>query len=469
MTTLSTRTQPRGSRPVRLAAAAALTTLAAALFAPVAAAPAHASSTTDAEKSVVYLDITFEGAVKLPFETGAETYTASVGAGCTGWFASTQAHIVTAAHCVEKSDDVKTAILQKVLRTLGYSEYAQRGSDENWASVTGVAVRAYQPQGVSGAVPALQSTGLTAQLIDAQTFDNGDLALLKIADLDGTPALPVAAKSPGIGERVTSVGFAGAVTNVSDASRQRASFKTGAVSSRQVTTTGVPITEIDAAVTQGMSGGPTLDQDGRAVGINSFKVRGESQAFNFVTDTAALTAFLGRNGVTVAAPSSTAQASGAASAGATGAAAAPAASADTNLPLMLGIGGGALAVVAAGAVLLVVFSRRRASGQAAGAGSPSPAMPAQAAVQPVAYAPAATTPAPTPGGVSEGGPQAPQYGQQVPTGFQPTPQQYADQQAFPGQQAPAGQAPAGQVPAGQAYYIAPAPLPRDPNQQHPQA
>lgn len=444
-----TTTPPSAHFRPRLAAVAALGALAAALFAPAVAAPAQASTTTDAEKSIVYLDVTFEGTVKVPFTSGTETYTASVGAGCTGWFASQQAHIVTAAHCVEKSDDIKLAVLQKVLTTLGYSEYAQRGLDENWATVTGVAVRAYQPQGVTGAVPALQSTGLTAQLVDAQTFDNGDLALLKIADLDGTPALPVAAKSPGIGERVTSVGFAGAVTNVADASRQRASFKTGTVSSRQVTTTGVPITEIDAAVTQGMSGGPTLDQDGRAVGINSFKVRGESQAFNFVTDTAALTAFLGRNGVTVAAPTPSAQASGAASAGATGAAAAPAASTDSNLPLMLGIGGGAVALISVGAVLFVVLGKRRAAGQAA---------PAQMAPQQAAFAQARAA-----GGAAEGGQQAPQYGQQygqpVPAGFQPTPQPFTGPQQYAGEQPP----------AGQGYYTAPTAQPGDPNQQYPQA
>ncbi|WP_413248888.1 trypsin-like peptidase domain-containing protein [Sinomonas flava] len=343
-----------------LAAFAALAALSLALFGPSAQSPARAASASDAEKSVVYLYVQFDGEVKVPYNSGTETYTSSIPAGCTGWFASSQAHIVTAAHCVEKSDDIKLAILKNVMQQLGISEYLQRAWDENWATVTNVTVRAYQPQGVEGAVPALQNTGLTAQLIDAQTFANGDLALLKIADLSGTTPLTMAQKSPGTGERVTAVGFAGSVTDVSDASRQRASFKTGTVSSRQVTTTGVPVTEIDAAVTNGMSGGPTIDNDGNAIGVNSFKPRGESQAFNFVTDTEALKTFLTRNGVTPVVQTPPASA-----APSTASTTAPASSGD-SLPLYLTIGGAAIVVLGLGATLFIVMGkRRRASGPSA--------------------------------------------------------------------------------------------------------
>ncbi|WP_139346544.1 S1 family peptidase [Sinomonas mesophila] len=411
-------------RHVVVACLAALSALALALLGPGSPTPAHAASANDAEKSIVYLDLTFDGAVKVPFTSGTESYTASVAGGCTGWFASTQAHIVTAAHCVEKDDDVRLAILEKVLDSLGYSEYLQQGWDEDWASVTGVTVRAYQPQGVEGAMPALQTTGLTAQLIDAQTFDNGDLALLKIADLDGTSPLAVAATSPGVKETVTAVGFAGSVTDVSDASRQRASFKSGTVSSRQVTTTGVPITEIDAAVTNGMSGGPTLDAAGSVMGVNSFKPRGEEQAFNFVTDTEALKSFLSRNGVKPAAATPSTAPSGST--------VVPLGDRPNegnwfadNLALVLTVGGLAVLLLAVGTALVVVLARKKRVAQ-------GPVQPGQAAqfgqsatgrpeLSP-AYAPSA--------------PQEPTYSSQsYPEQAYPAPtQQHAQQPA----QAPAG-------------------------------
>jgi serine protease Do len=46
-----------------------------------------------------------------------------------------------------------------------------------------------------------------------------------------------------------------------------------------------------------MSGGPTVDLEGRVLGINSFMPAGESQAFNFVAPASGLTELLSRNGV----------------------------------------------------------------------------------------------------------------------------------------------------------------------------
>ncbi|MGH3789718.1 MAG: hypothetical protein ACRDQ9_02760 [Pseudonocardiaceae bacterium] len=55
--------------------------------------------------------------------------------------------------------------------------------------------------------------------------------------------------------------------------------------------------EVSAAMTEGMSGGPTIGLDGRALGINSFKIAGETQPFNFIAPTAGLSELLNRNSV----------------------------------------------------------------------------------------------------------------------------------------------------------------------------
>ena len=112
--------------------------------------------------------------------------------------------------------------------------------------------------------------------------------------------LPVSATDPTSGTAVTSVGFPGSVQSVVDASRVRASFKTGSVSSQQISELGVPRTEINADLSGGMSGGPTVDALGNVVGINSSKIVGD-QAFNFITDASDLHGWLTAKGVTLTA------------------------------------------------------------------------------------------------------------------------------------------------------------------------
>ena len=46
-----------------------------------------------------------------------------------------------------------------------------------------------------------------------------------------------------------------------------------------------------------MSGGPTVDMDGKVVGTNSFKINGEEQAFNYIAPSSNLQELLTRNGV----------------------------------------------------------------------------------------------------------------------------------------------------------------------------
>lgn len=79
-----------------------------------------------------------------------------------------------------------------------------------------------------------------------------------------------------------SVGYPASVDLVTDLTFTP-SFKDGSISSKKTVEGGLlPVYEISAAVSAGMSGGPTVNLNGEVVGINSFGIVGEPQAFNFV-------------------------------------------------------------------------------------------------------------------------------------------------------------------------------------------
>lgn len=140
---------------------------------------------------------------------------------------------------------------------------------------------------------------IAAQVVDFQKADDGDNAVIKVANEPPLPALPVAEKAPVPGTALTSVGFPGDVGGAMDPSRlQEPSFKDGTASSQQVTPSGAANTEVSAAISAGMSGGPTVDDATTEVaGLNDYTLTGENQPFNFISDAAALRAFVVKNGV----------------------------------------------------------------------------------------------------------------------------------------------------------------------------
>lgn len=254
----------------------------------------------DLDKSIVWVAVTWDGTVTVPFTDGTtEDKHASVQSFCTGWFVSTTGDIATAGHCVTQDKELKLDLVSAVIKE---NNYDIKASKTDWdVEIDAPKVSVGQTTSVSGG-PFAGGNYLTAQLVAAQAFDDGDNALLRVADLTGTPALQIADGTPQTGEGITSIGFPGSVRAVSDFQRQSPSHKSGSVSSRQYSAHGVPSTEIDAAVSAGMSGGPTVNDAGKVIGINSFVITGESQPFNFVTDAKTLRDFLSGNGVNLAAP-----------------------------------------------------------------------------------------------------------------------------------------------------------------------
>jgi hypothetical protein len=101
-----------------------------------------------------------------------------------------------------------------------------------------------------------------------------------------------------IGTPVLSVGYPGSTDQVTDQSLEP-TFKDGQINAEKTREGGVvPVYEMSAALSGGMSGGPTVNMSAEVVGVNSFGIVGETEAFNFITASSIVSEMLARNGVT---------------------------------------------------------------------------------------------------------------------------------------------------------------------------
>jgi serine protease Do len=268
-----------------------------------------------------------------------------VTARCTGFGVSSAGYVATAGHCVDTtgSGEIRSLIIRAAAATVApggprsesikhpeddpagpLSPDDQRYAEEmaNWsvegstkgsppdlsisvisdASSTGQTVTpgaptvAPVPPSAAGQGPAAApGRGLPARVVDYQPLKQGDVALLKIEATD----LPVALLAPDgvvqIGTPVLSVGYPSSADSLTDPSLEP-SVKNGQVSSRRTLGT-VPTYETSAAISHGMSGGPTIDLDARVLGVNSWSPSDEPQAFNFMAPSSGLSELLARNGV----------------------------------------------------------------------------------------------------------------------------------------------------------------------------
>ncbi len=290
--------------------AAVIAAICALVVGAVGLSPVAGAQPSSTEKSILSVAIEWTGVFQMP--DGGWTKPATVAYSCTGFFAGTNGEIVTAGHCVDPAKgDLKESIaarlvidnVEKENRESVYAEvltWTLAGDSNNAPLASSRVVTVVQSRGIQGAVITEPTA---AQVVDFRPDQEGDLALLTVSNLStATPALAIADSTPDPGIEVTAVGFPGSVSDLVDVNRIRPSFKQGHVSSHQTTDKGVPVTEIDAAVSGGMSGGPTLDQNGEVIGVNSFKNGEESQAFNFITDTIELKRFLASHDVQVFVP-----------------------------------------------------------------------------------------------------------------------------------------------------------------------
>lgn len=266
-----------------------------------------------AKPSIVYIETRWKGWVLIPKNNvnikpewvGPYRVTTT----CSGFVVNSSGYIVTAGHCVDNQSMTysgKEAIIDAMLSdTINHNlvtksqaiqlkdDIVANGLVQAWPKgpppMRSITVRL--PSGRSNPTP----TELNAQVVDFKSFPDGDVALLNVQSQEPMPALQVADQPPDDGTEVVAAGYPASVGEVVGP-EQAPSFKTGTVSSTQ-TVRGLPVIEISAPTSPGMSGGPSFDMQGRVLGTVSFFPTGEPQPFNFITDTDTLKTLLSDNGV----------------------------------------------------------------------------------------------------------------------------------------------------------------------------
>ncbi len=225
---------------------------------------------------------------------------------CSGFVASPDGYVVTAGHCIDDQsmtsggkaaiiDAFLTALRSRFGGTLSDSEYAAlRQHIESNGKVEGKTSGSGPDRTVTVYLPG-KSTGTVAAATDFIPLDKGDVGLVKVDSAVPLPTLTVAAQTPPTGTPIIMAGYPGSVTELVG-TPQHPSFKGGETSSEQ-NVNGAPFTEVSAAASPGMSGGPAIDMQGRVVGTVSFKPGSETQAFNFITSPATIRSLLARNDV----------------------------------------------------------------------------------------------------------------------------------------------------------------------------
>lgn len=307
---MALRTLSRVATVGAAAVAAALIGVAPAM-AQTSAPPGSPQAATATEKTaaavrpaITYLTSTFTAYVADEtgtfFNNGAPY---QLSATCTGFGVNPNGYVATAGHCVDtttaqgiKSEFVLAAAQQVVAAIPGVDlATAYQYGMANW-TVEG----ATKGSPIDAQISVITGTNtnanaLPARVVDYRPLDQGDVALLKVETTD-LPSVELATDADvQIGTPVLSIGYPASADAVTDASLEP-SNKDGQVSSKKTLGT-VPVYETSAALSGGMSGGPTVGLDGRVIGVNSFKPASESQAFNFIAPSNGLSELLSRNGV----------------------------------------------------------------------------------------------------------------------------------------------------------------------------
>lgn len=224
--------------------------------------------------------------------------------GCTGFVVNPAGWVATAGHCVDP-EEARTEVLKNAVATwaLAHPEGEEaidpagrlRYLTEN-ATVEGMTA----DRGPEIAVNVAYGSGVDGTFAPAtveafEPFEEGDVALVRVQG-ENLPSSELAGdEDVSIGTAVLSVGYPSSADDVTDPTLEPA-FTSGKVN-RKVTTNTIPQYEIDAEMAQGMSGGPTVNIDGKVIGVNSFRPAAETGAFNFVAPSSRVGDLLASKGV----------------------------------------------------------------------------------------------------------------------------------------------------------------------------
>jgi predicted RNA-binding Zn-ribbon protein involved in translation (DUF1610 family) len=224
---------------------------------------------------------------------------------CTAFVVNPDGWVATAGHCVDPAS-AKLLILKRAANEY-ISQYPDapesRGPAEtlDWLQKNAVVEGDAPGQGPHVSFKVMYGTGaklvakLPANVVDFRPLGEGDAAVLKVAK-PNLPSSELGADADvTIGTPILAVGFPESTQNITGPSLDP-TYKSGTISKKS-TMGPSPAYEIDAAMTEGMSGGPTIGLDGKVVGVNSFAPAGETQPFNFIAPADGLAALLAARGV----------------------------------------------------------------------------------------------------------------------------------------------------------------------------
>jgi serine protease Do len=239
------------------------------------------------DPSLVLIQVNATGEVNVPFadETTRHYQEKSVGL-CSGAAIDT-GDILTAGHCADTghftTDLIDSAYAS--LKQQGLTDtVTQQQAESGWTvSGTKLGFTIYQ---TPPAQPALTSGYPASPLFD-EGVSNGDVAVLGTKE-HPLPSLQVANGNPADGADIVSFGYPGSVTSESnvDLSTLQPTEEPGQTTGIQMFN-GKDFISISAAMSPGVSGGPTTDLTGKVYGTNSFAPASDAgQSPNFITSTA---------------------------------------------------------------------------------------------------------------------------------------------------------------------------------------
>ncbi|OBB62102.1 trypsin-like peptidase domain-containing protein [Mycolicibacterium monacense] len=221
---------------------------------------------------------------------------------CTGFAITPDGYIGTAGHCVDPEENRKAIVISAAEQLSGGDvsrENLERLGADQWI-VEGKVPGAGPDQEivVSGAGQREKVDPIPARVVSFRPLGQGDVALLKVElDDNSIPTAELALDTtPQVGDSVLAVGYPESTQGVTDYTLEP-TVKSGTISAKQTWKT-QPLFQVSAPMTKGMSGGPTVDQEGRVLGVNSFMPSNEDQPFNFITPVSGFKELLGQANVT---------------------------------------------------------------------------------------------------------------------------------------------------------------------------
>jgi S1-C subfamily serine protease/predicted RNA-binding Zn-ribbon protein involved in translation (DUF1610 family) len=256
-----------------------------------------------------------------PFQT-----TESVGAFGSGFFVNSQGYIVTNAHVVfsynspTPTDDQTDSqlLIEQLANQISQSYEAQNGGATlsqsqmqeleqeliSGCTLNGASVVEYVFLGTSQA-SGIQPQALPATIVGSPSpFDQRDLAILKVS-LMNTPSLMISNSTSQAGDDIFAMGFPGAVVEdpmLNPNQLLQPSFTEGIIGGARQSASGNPLYAISAAISNGNSGGPVMNDQGQVVGVSELGTTnpetGEAvQGLNFAIQGSVVLQYLTENGI----------------------------------------------------------------------------------------------------------------------------------------------------------------------------